>query len=83
MPPDEDESRRKKRINVRILRAYCAQCRHKQSFVMTKVNHPLHLALTIATLGLWGISWAAHSIGMMFRPWRCKHCGWHKPQFRD
>lgn len=82
MPGDESASEMNDRVKVRIIRAYCAKCRHRQSFVKTKVNHVLHLILTILTLGLWGISWAAHTIGMYYRPWRCKHCGWHKPEFR-
>ena len=83
MAVDGQTKEGEKRVKVRIIRAYCAKCRHKQSFVLTQVNHPLHLALTILTLGLWGVSWVAHTIGMVFRPWRCKHCGWNKPNFRS
>ena len=82
MSVDERTKGKDKRVKVRIIRAYCARCRHKQSFVLTKVNHTVHLVFTILTLGLWGISWAAHTVGMVLRPWRCKHCGWHKPDFR-
>jgi hypothetical protein len=45
------------------------------------VNHALHLFFTLATLGLWGVCWISITIGMLFRPWRCQHCGWHKPDF--
>jgi len=71
-----------KRIKVRKIRAFCARCKHKQSFEMTTINHSMHLLLTILTGGLWGISWMAHVVGMGIRPWRCKHCGWHKPELK-
>jgi len=68
-----------KRIKVRKIRSFCARCKHRQSFEITSINHPLHFLITVLTGGLWGISWAAHTLGMISRPWRCKHCGWHKP----
>jgi hypothetical protein len=39
--------------------------------------------LSIFTGGLWLVSWAALCIGKTLRPWRCEHCGWHKPEFLD
>ena len=33
------------------------------------------------TMGLWLVSWVALCIGKVLRPWRCEHCGWHKPEF--
>ncbi|MEI8340834.1 MAG: hypothetical protein WCH43_04755 [Verrucomicrobiota bacterium] len=83
MSAGEHASGDSKRVKVRKIRAYCARCRHRQSFEMTTINHPAHLMFTILTGGLWGISWAAHTIGMIIRPWRCKHCGWHKPDFKE
>ena len=80
MRVDERTEGISKKVKVRQIRAYCARCRHKTSFELTTINHPVHLAITLLTLGLWGISWAAHTIGMNYRPWRCKHCGWHKPE---
>ena len=64
------------------IRAYCARCRHEQYFTPVKVNHWAHLALTAVTVGLWVVSWAAISLGQLLRPWRCRHCGWHHPEFR-
>jgi predicted Zn-ribbon and HTH transcriptional regulator len=63
------------------VRAHCPRCRHQQIFVTARINHPLHLGLTLLTAGLWLISWIALSIGKVLRPWRCEHCGWHKPEF--
>ena len=65
-----------------VLHAYCARCRHKHAFVQTSVNHWFHFILSVFTLGLWLVSWAAVCIGKLMRPWRCEHCGWHKPEFR-
>jgi hypothetical protein len=44
-----------------------------------ETNHWLHAGLTIATLGLWGISWLAILIGRRIWPWRCRQCGWNAP----
>jgi DNA-directed RNA polymerase subunit RPC12/RpoP len=63
------------------VRARCPRCRHRQVFVKAKVNHGLHLTLSILTVGLWLVSWIAVCIGRIMRPWRCEHCGWHKPEF--
>ena len=65
------------------IRAYCRRCRHQQTFVRSEMHHGVHLLFTILTLGLWGVSWLAIYIGQLFRPWRCEHCRWHKPEFRD
>ena len=35
--------------------------------------------MTVLTLGLWGLSWIALTIGHHFWPWRCKHCGCTTP----
>jgi rubredoxin len=63
------------------LRAQCPRCGHQQFFVRAEINHPLHLALSVLTLGLWLISWLALWLGTFMRPWRCEHCGWHNPNF--
>ena len=65
------------------IQAYCPRCRHKQRFVPAKINHLLHLALSILPCGLWLVSWAAIIVSTLTHRWRCKHCGYHKPDFRD
>ena len=62
------------------LRAYCPHCNHKQIFVRVRINHWGHFFLTVITAGLWAISWISVYIGSILRPWRCEHCGWHRPQ---
>jgi len=64
-------------------RAYCIRCRHVQIFVRAQMHHGVHLIFSILTLGLWAVSWFSIYLGQRFRPWRCEHCGWHKPEFRE
>ena len=45
------------------------------------MHHGVHLLFSILTLGLWTVSWLAIYIARLFRPWRCEHCRWHKPEF--
>ena len=54
--------------------AHCPTCKHTQRFQRVGVNHWLHAFLTVITLGLWGVSWAAVTIGYWLKPWRCKQC---------
>lgn len=61
------------------IRAYCRRCRHDQWFVREEMNHALHLFLVVCTCGLWSVSWLSAAIGSYFRPWRCKHCSWPRP----
>jgi hypothetical protein len=63
------------------IRAHCPTCRHLQVFVRARINHPLHLGLSVVTAGLWLVSWMAVCIGRAMRPWRCEHCGCHTPDF--
>lgn len=46
------------------------------------MHHGVHLLFSILTLGLWAVSWLSIYLGQHFRPWRCEHCRWHKPEFR-
>jgi hypothetical protein len=64
------------------IRAYCRRCKHDQVFIQSDVRHWLHFWICVCTFGLWLISWLAMTIGHWFRPWRCKHCGWHRPEAR-
>ena len=61
------------------IRAHCPRCRHQQLFVQAETHHVFHFLLTLCTAGLWVISWLAVCVGKYVRPYRCEHCGWHKP----
>lgn len=56
-------------------RYHCRGCDEPRLFVKEPVNHPLHLALSVITLGLWAVSWLSLCIGRRFQPWRCCECG--------
>lgn len=47
------------------------------------MHHGVHLLFSILTLGLWAVSWFAIYVSQHFRPWRCEHCRWQKPEFRE
>ena len=64
-------------------RAYCRRCRHEQVFVRSVVHHRVHLFFSAVTLGLWSVGWLAICVGQFFWPWRCEHCRWAEPEFRD
>ena len=64
------------------IRAYCRRCRHEQVFVRSVIHHRVHLFFSVATLGLWAVCWGAICLAQYFRPWRCEHCRWPKPEFR-
>ena len=55
-------------------RFVCECCKSRQNFHRRKPNHPLHIALVVATGGLWSISYIAIMIGNPFRPWTCAMC---------
>lgn len=59
--------------------AYCPSCLETRRFSRVEVNHRLHGLLTVATLGLWGVSWLAVAIGQLIWPWRCRKCGGNSP----
>ena len=63
--------------------AHCPRCRQDEVFVRARLSHRRHLLLTLLTAGLWSIVWAALIVGICLRPWRCRACGWHKPEFRN
>lgn len=62
--------------------AHCPKCKHTQRFVRVESRHLFHLCITVLTLGLWGFSWIALTVGRHFWPWRCKHCGCSNPNLK-
>jgi hypothetical protein len=51
-------------------------------FIHARVRNRRHLLLTVLTGGAWCLVWLALLFGKSLRPWRCRTCGWHKPEFR-
>jgi hypothetical protein len=62
--------------------AHCTSCRCERVFVRPRIRHLLHVVAAILSGGIWLIGWCAICIEAALRPWRCKNCGWHKPEFR-
>lgn len=59
---------------METFRRYCNRCESDQIQLRPTPDHPLHLALTILSLGLWGISWLAVIIYSRCYGWECKGC---------
>lgn len=55
--------------------AYCPTCQRQSNFQKPRINHVLHLILTLVTLGLWGFVWIALGIGNASKSVRCVTCG--------
>lgn len=53
---------------------HCWRCERDRQFNRRVVAHRVHLVITIFTLGLWGISWAALTFAQRRKPWRCSVC---------
>jgi len=53
---------------------FCKRCQRHREFRKRAVPHQRHLTLTIVTLGLWVVGWAAMAVIGKIRPWRCGSC---------
>lgn len=58
--------------------ARCGECGTKCLQRRRAPRHSVHLILTIATFGLWGICWVITIIAARWEPWRCREC--RRPQ---
>jgi hypothetical protein len=55
--------------------AFCHTCGKQSLFQKPRVNHVLHLILTVLTLGLWGFVWLTLGILNSSKGSRCVTCG--------
>jgi hypothetical protein len=55
--------------------AFCHVCNQQRLYMKPRINHVLHLILTIVTAGLWGIVWIILGISNSSKPLRCTACG--------
>ena len=54
-------------------RGFCNTCDKKKLFVADKINHPLHIILTLCTGGVWGF---VYGFLLVFpKKFRCVECG--------
>jgi transcription elongation factor Elf1 len=70
MPPDTTSS-------VQELQYTCPRCGHRTAVRPLQINHRLHLAATVFSLGLWGVSWLVLIASRKFWPLECTHCSAH------
>jgi len=59
---------------------YCQVCKHQKVFSKPKVNHILHLLLTLITAGVWVFVWIGLTGLSAIKSLRCSGCGlpYHK-----
>jgi hypothetical protein len=54
---------------------WCNVCQQQRMMTKPKINHVLHLILTVITIGLWGLVWLTLAIINMDKSYRCSQCG--------
>lgn len=52
---------------------FCANCNQGRKVERPKINHILHLLLSILTAGIWLLIWLGVSVRV--GGWRCEACG--------
>lgn len=57
------------------LSGWCKYCQQQQLMVKPRINHVLHLILTLVTLGVWGIVWIGLGLMSALKRYRCSQCG--------
>ena len=63
------------RVGMYRSAGWCFSCGRQTVMVKPRVNHLLHLALSVVTLGLWLLVWAALGFRNSERPPYCESCG--------
>ena len=58
---------------------FCKDCNEQRKVARPKINHILHLILSIITAGIWLIVWLGISIRV--GGWRCDECGSKRVKF--
>jgi hypothetical protein len=54
---------------------WCHVCQQQRMMTKPKINHVLHLILTLVTFGLWGLVWLTLGIISANKGFRCAQCG--------
>jgi hypothetical protein len=62
-------------VSVKQTSAYCNVCQRQSLFQKPRINHVLHLILSIVTLGFWLFVWAILGIINTSKSPRCVTCG--------
>ncbi|MGE0479962.1 MAG: hypothetical protein AB7Q17_05765 [Phycisphaerae bacterium] len=67
------------------VRLYCPRCGGPRLCFAVRWGrgrHAAHLALTVFTLGVWGVGWIACALYDRVRPYRCNECARRIPRGR-
>jgi hypothetical protein len=54
---------------------WCHVCQQQRMMTKPKINHVLHLILTLVTLGVWSLVWLTLGIISTAQGFRCTQCG--------
>lgn len=54
---------------------YCHVCGRRSLFEKQRINHVLHLILSLVTLGIWSLAWITLGTVNTVRGVRCASCG--------
>lgn len=54
---------------------WCHVCQQQRLMSKPKINHVLHLILSLVTLGVWAIVWLLLAWGNSMKGYRCVQCG--------
>jgi hypothetical protein len=66
-------------MSIKQSSAYCPVCGRQSLFQKPRINHILHLILSIVTVGIWAIAWVIMGISNSARRPRCVTCGAEMP----
>jgi hypothetical protein len=60
---------------MKTVQRKCGICAQARPFQKEKINHILHLLLSVFTLGFWAPIWLALIFINLLSPYRCNTCG--------
>ena len=59
---------------MKTKRLFCSQCKEFSVFEKERINHVLHLLLSVFT-GVWFLVWIALAMSNAAKPYHCRRCG--------
>lgn len=62
-------------MTVKQASNFCNVCQRQTLYQKPRINHILHLILSIITFGLWTLVWIILGIRNADKPMRCASCG--------
>jgi hypothetical protein len=65
---------------LRTLKRYCYKCNKVTVFRKEKLNHLLHISISVLTAGIWLIPYLLLLVRNNRLPWVCLTCGFRRPK---